>query len=103
MKVRICKIILNIILVLAIIAVLLYLAIVSVIGFARKRTSNYVPSKTIYRMLEETAGKVIKEITALAGGSGGGKPDMAQGGGKDKDKIAEAIEKVEEIVKGQIK
>lgn len=56
------------ILVLAIIAVLLYLAIVSVIGFARKKTSNYVPSKTIYRMLEETAGKVIKDtqMPALA-------------------------------------
>ena len=28
-------------------------------------------------------GKIIKEITAIAGGSGGGKPDSAQGGGKD--------------------
>ena len=42
-------------------AVLLYLVIVSVIGFARKKTSSYVPSKTIYQMLEETAGKVIKD------------------------------------------
>ena len=56
------------ILVLATAAVLLYLLIVSIIGFARKKTSAYVPSKTIYQMLEETAGKVIKDtqMPALA-------------------------------------
>ena len=43
-------------------------------------------------------GKIIKEITAIAGGSGGGKPDSAQGGGKDAGKIAEALNKVEEII-----
>ena len=48
------------------------------------------------------AGNIIREITAIAGGKGGGKPDMAQGGGKDKDKITEAVEKVEEIIKAQI-
>ena len=56
------------ILVLATAAVLLYLLIVSIIGFARKKISAYVPSKTIYQMLEETAGKVIKDtqMPALA-------------------------------------
>ena len=56
------------ILVWATVAVLLYLVIVTVIGFARKKTSSYVPSKTIYQMLEETAGKVIKDtqMPALA-------------------------------------
>ena len=48
------------------------------------------------------AGKIIKEVTAICGGSGGGKPDMAQGGGKDASKIEEALAKVEEIVKAQI-
>jgi alanyl-tRNA synthetase len=43
-------------------------------------------------------GKIIKEITAVAGGSGGGKPDSAQGGGKDAAKIAEALAKAEEIL-----
>ena len=43
-------------------------------------------------------GKIIKEITAIAGGSGGGKPDSAQGGGKDAGKIAEALNKVEELL-----
>ena len=49
------------------------------------------------------AGKIIKEITAICGGSGGGKPDMAQGGGKDALKIDDALAKVDEIVSSQIK
>ena len=49
------------------------------------------------------AGKIIKEITALCGGSGGGKPDMAQGGGKDASKIDDALAKVDDIVELQIK
>ncbi len=48
------------------------------------------------------AGKIIKEITAVAGGSGGGKPDMAQGGGRDADKIDNALAIVDEIVAKQI-
>lgn len=48
------------------------------------------------------AGKIIKEITAIAGGSGGGKPDMAQGGGKDESKIDEALSKVYDVVKEQL-
>ena len=48
------------------------------------------------------SGKIINEITAIAGGSGGGKPDMAQGGGKDASKIDEALAAVSELVKGQI-
>ena len=40
------------------------------------------------------AGKLIKQVAAICGGSGGGRPDMAQAGGKDTDpaKISEALE-----------
>ncbi len=48
------------------------------------------------------AGMIIKEITQIAGGSGGGKPDMAQGGGKDASKIDEAVKKAAEIVTAQL-
>ena len=48
-------------------------------------------------------GKIIKEITAVAGGSGGGKPDSAQGGGRDASKIDNALALVDEIVAAQIK
>ncbi len=48
-------------------------------------------------------GNIIKEITAIAGGRGGGKPDMAQGGGADANKIDDALARVDEIVEAQTK
>ncbi len=48
-------------------------------------------------------GKIIKEVTEMCGGKGGGKPDMAQGGGKDALKIDDALARVDEIVMSQLK
>lgn len=45
------------------------------------------------------AGDLIKEAGPLVGGRGGGKPEMAQGGGSDASGIPAAIEKVTEILK----
>ena len=36
------------------------------------------------------AGDLLKAVTAVLGGGGGGKPEMAQGKGKDGSKLAEA-------------
>lgn len=41
--------------------ILLYLIEVSVIGFIRTKRAKYVPSKTIYGMLEESCSEIIKE------------------------------------------
>ena len=38
------------------------------------------------------AGKVIKELASIVGGKGGGKPDMAEGGGNQPEKLTEALE-----------
>ena len=38
------------------------------------------------------AGNVIKEIVPIVGGKGGGRPDMAEGGGTEPEKLAEAID-----------
>lgn len=38
------------------------------------------------------AGSVIKEIIPIVGGRGGGKPDMAEGGGSEPEKLSEAID-----------
>jgi alanyl-tRNA synthetase len=38
------------------------------------------------------AGEVIREIAPIVGGRGGGKPDMAEGGGTEPGKLAEAID-----------
>ena len=47
-------------------------------------------------------GNIIKEITAIAGGRGGGKPDMAQGGGTESSKIDDALARVDDIIAMQI-
>ena len=44
------------------------------------------------------AGKIAKEAAIIAGGNGGGRPDMAQAGGRDVSKVDEALEKVKELV-----
>ncbi|MBU5484939.1 alanine--tRNA ligase [Clostridium sp. MSJ-11] len=43
-------------------------------------------------------GKIIKEVATVAGGGGGGRPDMAQAGGKLPEKVKEAIQKGEELL-----
>lgn len=45
------------------------------------------------------AGDLIKEIAPLVGGGGGGRPDMAQAGGKNPEGLSMALEKVSEWVK----
>ena len=49
------------------------------------------------------AGNIIKEVAKATGGSGGGRPDMAQAGGKDIEKIDEALTLVSELIKNQVK
>ncbi len=44
------------------------------------------------------AGRIVKAISAIVGGSGGGRPDMAQAGGTMPDKLAEALEAVYRVV-----
>ncbi len=48
------------------------------------------------------AGDVIREVAKIAGGSGGGRPDMAQAGGKDTAKIPEAIAAAPKIIEAQL-
>ena len=44
------------------------------------------------------AGDVIKQIAPIVGGSGGGRPDMAQAGGRDPSKLDQALARVFELV-----
>jgi alanyl-tRNA synthetase len=45
-----------------------------------------------------SAGTLLGQVAALIGGKGGGRPDMAQGGGPDTAKLPEAIARVPEFV-----
>ncbi len=45
------------------------------------------------------AGRIIKDMAVILGGTGGGKPDLAQSGGKDPSKLDEALEALYAIIK----
>ena len=44
------------------------------------------------------AGNILKEISSIVGGSGGGRSDMAQAGGIYTEKLGEAMDKAREII-----
>lgn len=44
------------------------------------------------------AGKLVKEVASICGGGGGGRPDMAQAGGKDASKISTALQAVADLL-----
>ena len=49
------------------------------------------------------AGNLVKGIAGCVGGGGGGRPNMAQAGGKNPAGIKDALAKAEEVLEGQIK
>lgn len=49
------------------------------------------------------AGNIVKEVAKICGGGGGGRPDMAQAGGKDPSKLGEALAAAWNIIEAQIK
>ena len=44
------------------------------------------------------AGNILRDVSAIAGGKGGGRPDSAMSGGRDLDKIPEALAEVAKIL-----
>ncbi|WP_423799163.1 alanine--tRNA ligase [Neobacillus sp. SAB-20_R2A] len=73
---------------------------VIVLGSAQDGKVNLIAAVT-KDLIEQGyhAGKLIKEVSAKCGGGGGGRPDMAQAGGKDPEKLDSALAFVEEWVK----
>ncbi|MGYP000655123185 len=49
------------------------------------------------------AGNLVKAIAGCVGGGGGGRPNMAQAGGKNPSGIQDALKKAEEVLAEQIK
>ncbi|MEX0887133.1 MAG: DHHA1 domain-containing protein, partial [Phycisphaeraceae bacterium] len=58
-----------------------------------------VPEDRIKQGLK--AGDWVKQVAQVVGGSGGGRPDMAQAGGKDPSKVDEALEVAREAAAGK--
>ncbi|MFB5678714.1 alanine--tRNA ligase [Paenibacillus terreus] len=72
---------------------------VLVLGAAMEDKVNFVvavPAEQVKSGLH--AGKLVKEIAAICGGGGGGRPDMAQAGGRDASKLDEALARAVELV-----
>ena len=44
------------------------------------------------------AGNILNHVASQIGGKGGGRADMAQGGGTDVEKLAQALESVKELI-----
>jgi alanyl-tRNA synthetase len=44
------------------------------------------------------AGNIVREVAKVTGGGGGGKPNLAQAGGKDKEKVDEALRLVKDLI-----
>ncbi len=49
------------------------------------------------------AGTLVKEACAVLGGKGGGRKNLAQGGGREGSKLEEALSRVRELIAGQLK
>lgn len=45
------------------------------------------------------AGSIVKQVAQVTGGGGGGKPDLAQAGGRQKEKLDEALKQVARIIR----
>ncbi len=67
------------------------------VAFVVGVTSDLVKNRDLH------AGKIVSELTQLADGRGGGRPELAQGGGKTPSKVNAAIAKTSEIVGQQLK
>jgi alanyl-tRNA synthetase len=66
------------------------------LAFNGKASLVAVVSQDLQKRLN--AGKIIKKVAELVGGSGGGRPDFAQAGGKDAEKLEDALQNVYNIV-----
>lgn len=75
---------------------------VLVLGATMEDKVNFVvvvPQEQVKQGLH--AGKIVKEVAAICGGGGGGRPDMAQAGGKDASKIEVALKQAEQLIAAQ--
>ena len=74
-------------------------AAVIVLASAGEANVNLVASVAKELTRQYHAGNIIKELAAMVGGGGGGRPDFAQAGGKEPAKLGEALKRAEELIR----
>ena len=71
-----------------------------IMGNAEGKIAGAASKKAIDKGIK--VNEIIKEAAAIMGGGGGGRPNLAQGAGKNGDKISEALESVRTAVKDKL-
>lgn len=74
-------------------------AVVAAAGESKGRPVIVIGTTEAARELNVTAGDLVKRACGVLGGGGGGKPDLAQGGGQDVTQIEEALNTVVRTVR----
>lgn len=71
-----------------------------IIVFATVKDNKIIFTASVSDSLTDkyNAGKIVKEVSKITGGNGGGKNNFAQAGGKDISKLDEALEKVYDLI-----
>ncbi|MDF8264173.1 alanine--tRNA ligase [Luteipulveratus flavus] len=73
-------------------------SVVAVTGVSKGRPVVVVGTNPLAREWGIRAGDLVKVAASTLGGGGGGKPDLAQGGGSDAGKVGEALQRIEHTV-----
>lgn len=76
---------------------------VIVLGLAEGEKATLLSGVTEDLVKKISASEILKQISPIIEGGGGGRPDMAQAGGKKPEKIDEALAKAAEIIKTKLK
>jgi len=78
-------------------------SIVSVLSTTAEGKVSFIVSVTDDLAKKIAAGEIAKSLAGLIDGSGGGRPNFAQGGGKDPAKLSGALNKITETIKEKLK
>jgi alanyl-tRNA synthetase len=76
---------------------------VVVIGTRGEETVSLVAAVSKDLTSRIRAGELVKRLSALVGGGGGGRPDFAQAGGREPEKLPQALAAVEAAVREQLR
>jgi alanyl-tRNA synthetase len=73
-------------------------AVIAVAGISKQRPIVVVATNGEARNWGVRAGELVREAARVLGGNGGGKDDLAQGGGSDTERIPDALRRIEHAV-----